>query len=145
MHLTQHTDYALRVLIYLAILPTSDRARVADIAQSYNISHSHLAKVVMRLQRAGFISSTRGKGGGIHLARQPTEINLGEVIRSMEQEFYIAECFSKDGRCKISPCCKLQPVLREALNAFLLSVGAHTLNELVDTQTEALSKILQPA
>ena len=80
MYLTQHTDYAMRVLIYTAI---NDDAlvNISTIADTYGISKSHLMKVVTALVKGGFLASVRGKGGGLRLARAPENINLGAVVR----------------------------------------------------------------
>ena len=83
MYLTQHTDYGLRVLIYTAI---NDDAlvNISTIAETYNISKSHLMKVVTALVKGGFLTSIRGKGGGLKLAKPPEEIRVGMVVRVTE-------------------------------------------------------------
>ena len=75
MYLTQHTDYGLRVLIYTAI---NDDAlvNISTIAETYNISKSHLMKVVTALVKGGFLTSVRGKGGGLKLAEPPEKISV---------------------------------------------------------------------
>ena len=75
MRLTTFTDYNLRVLIYLAIQPER-RATIAEIAKAFEISESHLMKVVHFLGKHGFLANVRGKGGGLTLAKPPEEIIL---------------------------------------------------------------------
>lgn len=85
MRITQHTDYALRVLMYVG----SNAARlvtIAEIAERFGISRTHLMKVVNRLVRAGFLSGKRGKGGGLSLAQAPGQIRIGDVFRAMEAD-----------------------------------------------------------
>ncbi|MCK6375817.1 MAG: Rrf2 family transcriptional regulator, partial [Zoogloea sp.] len=92
MHITLHTDYALRVLIYLASneerLPT-----IQEISARFDISRSHLMKVVNQLIRNGFVEGIRGKGGGLRLARPPAGIGIGDVVRKMETDLSLVECF----------------------------------------------------
>lgn len=83
MRLTTFSDYTLRVLMYLA-LDTKRLATIAEIAEAYHISGNHLMKVVHQLSRSGVIESTRGKGGGIRLARPAEDIRLGDIIRASE-------------------------------------------------------------
>ena len=131
MRVTYQTDYALRLLMYLAVQP--DRAcRVGDVAEAYNLSRNHLLKVALRLGKLGYVKTLRGRAGGIALARSPEEINLGQVIRQMEDSFALVECMGAGGgACVISPACKLKGVFRKALNAFLAVFDAHTLADIV--------------
>lgn len=130
MRLTTHTDYALRVLIYLA-LAQDRRTTIGDIARAYAISENHLMKVGQHLARSGWVISTRGKGGGLCLARHPEDIVVGEVIRDMEAGFDLAECHADRGACAITPFCKLRTVLADALAAFLGELDRHTLADLL--------------
>lgn len=129
MRLTFHTDYALRMLIYLAIRGDG-QARVADVAERYGISRNHLLKVALELGRLGYVATTRGRSGGISLARRPQDINLGEVVRHMEDDFGLVECMRAGGTCRISPSCGLKGIVREATKAFLSVFDNYTLADL---------------
>src|SRR4051812_609979 len=103
MRLTAFTDYALRVLMYLAARPGA-RATIVEIADAFRIKENHLTKVVHFLGKGGWITTMRGKGGGLQLARSPGEIVIGEVVRETEGGPMPAECFSESGgNCCISP------------------------------------------
>ncbi len=94
MRLTNYSDYALRILMYLAVMPSSeDLATIADISNSYQISKSHLTKIVHQLAQLGYIDSVRGKNGGIRLAMSAEDINLGQILRHTEPDFDIVPCF----------------------------------------------------
>ncbi|MEN6670108.1 Rrf2 family transcriptional regulator [Psychrobacter sp. B38] len=94
MRLTNYSDYALRSLIYLAVRPDPDAlANISDIANSYDISKSHLTKIIHQLGQLGYIESVRGKNGGIRLARAPKDINLGVLIKQIEPDFDLVACF----------------------------------------------------
>src|SRR5687768_7873551 len=96
MRLTYQTDYALRMLIYLA-LHEGQPSRVTDVASSYGISRNHLLKVALKLRKFGYVTTLRGRTGGIALARRPEEINLGEVVRQMEDGFVLVDCMRAEG------------------------------------------------
>jgi Rrf2 family nitric oxide-sensitive transcriptional repressor len=130
MRLTTHTDYSLRTLMYLAVRK-HDLATIADIAQAYGISHNHLMKVVHELAQSGFIQTVRGRQGGMRLARPPEEINIGDVVRTTENDLNVAVCFLDADACAIQQCCVLQRAMREALKAFLTVLDGYTLADLV--------------
>jgi len=141
MKLSSFTDYALRVLIYLAT-DTSRRATIAEIAQAFQISENHLTKVVHFLGQKGWLANTRGKGGGLTLALKAEEIVVGQVVRDTEGAAQPAECFNADGgQCCISPVCHLRDVLGEAVNAFYLVLDGYTLADLVRNRL-AFAKVL---
>ena len=91
MKLTRYSDYALRVLMHLAVQP-GQLTSISAIARAYGISQNHLMKVVQDLRVAGYVDAVRGRAGGIRLARLPEEINVGEVVRHTEQGFDLVDC-----------------------------------------------------
>ena len=108
MRLTVHTDYALRLLMLLAMEPEQLHT-IEEIARRYDISRNHLMKVTQTLAQAGFVESLRGRGGGLRLARPAGEIILGEVVRATEDGFDIVECFNRvNNRCVVAPACGLR-------------------------------------
>jgi Rrf2 family nitric oxide-sensitive transcriptional repressor len=137
MRLTIFTDYSLRVLIYLGTQRANARlATIGDIAGAYGISGEHLRKVVHHLAKEGYIETTRGKGGGMRLARAPERINVGTVVRGTEEDFALVECFqATDGKCPIAPVCVLAPALDRALKAFFRELDGHTLADLLAPQS----------
>lgn len=141
MKLTTFTDYCLRVLIYLGAVPAR-RATIAEIATSFDISESHLTKVVHFLGKKGWVATVRGKGGGMSLGAPPERINLGEVVRAAEGAPVPAGCFDASGEhCSIARLCRLRGVLGEAVAAFLAVLDRYTLADLV-VNREALAPIL---
>ena len=131
MRLTLHTDYALRLLMLLALEP-EDVHTIEDVARRYEVSRNHLNKVVQTLSQAGFIESQRGRGGGVRLARGPDDINLGRVVRATEDNFHIVECFCREtNTCVVAPACGLRDPLEEALRAFLAVLDRYSLADLM--------------
>lgn len=130
MRLTHHADLSLRVLMYLA-LSGEQRVTIQDISESFGISRNHLMKVAHKLAGLGYVESTRGSGGGIRLGRPPGSIGIGRVVRDMEPDFGLVECFRPENRCVITPACVLPRMLDEALRAFLAVLDGYTLADLV--------------
>lgn len=130
MKLTSYTDYALRTLMYLAM--NRDRlVTIQDIADAHRIAKNHLTKVVHQLGMLGLVETVRGRNGGLRLGREPSEIRVGDVVRSTESDFFIAECFDpeKPG-CIYSASCALKGVLGRANAAFLGVLDGVTLDTL---------------
>jgi Rrf2 family nitric oxide-sensitive transcriptional repressor len=141
MRLTAYTDYSLRVLIYLALNP-GRRPTIAEIAERYAISRAHLMKVVHQLGLKGYIETTRGKSGGLTLARPTQSITVGEVVRGMEPDMALVACFSETAvPCVIAPACRLKGKLSQARAAFLQVLDDCTLAELMGNR-ETLSALL---
>lgn len=112
MRLALQTDYALRTLMFLA--SRKKRATIADVAEFFQISAPHVAKVVNQLSRFGFIRSIRGIGGGIELGRNPKEITVGEVVAAFEGNLHLLECVGTEDVCVVQSYCKLRNVLTKA-------------------------------
>ena len=130
MYLTLHSDYALRVLIYLSA-HDGKTVRTSDISQAYNISRNHLVRVVQTLARGGFVKVMAGRTGGLKLAAPVDQINVGKVFRSTEPCFNLVECFDPvTNSCPIAGVCGLKPVLREATDAFLATLDKYSLADI---------------
>lgn len=130
MRLTTMTDYAMRLLMYVAHNP--DRlCTIAEIADSYGISEAHLMKITHQLGQAGFIETVRGKGGGMRLAAPPAKINLGTVVRSIEPDFSLVECFASGSSCVLTGRCRLAGIVAGALEGFLAHLDRYSLADLL--------------
>ncbi len=144
MRLTTRTNLAIRALMYCAV----HRARVtrsAEIARACNSSANHLAQVVHTLHANGFLHTTRGRLGGVSLARAPASINIGEVFRLFEADTPSAECFQPEtNTCPLTPACRLQAAIGQALDAFYQALDGVTLEDLVGGNS-ALEALLQGA
>ncbi|MGZ5178881.1 MAG: RrF2 family transcriptional regulator [Ramlibacter sp.] len=130
MRLTRLTDFAIRVLIHLAVHP-GRLCTIAEIAARYRISQAHLMKVTHQLARAGWITTLRGNGGGMALAIAPEEIRLGQVVLTMEPDLDVVECFSTGSTCTLTGSCKLAGVMHEALRSFLERLDETTLADVL--------------
>jgi Rrf2 family nitric oxide-sensitive transcriptional repressor len=130
MRLTVHTDYALRVLMTLAVV--ADRVVTIDeLARRHRVSKNHLMKVAQTLVGLGFVQSVRGRAGGLRLARDPREIRMGAVVRALEDDMRLVECLGEGpATCIFTGACRLTRALAQALEAFLAELDKLTLADL---------------
>src|SRR6266566_2930867 len=142
MRLTLHTDFSLRVLIQVG-LNDGKLTTIKDIAQSFGISKAHLMKVVNDLSQKGYLDTVRGRNGGIRLMHEPRDINIGQVVRDTEDQLDVIGCLELEhrGYCPIERVCVLRGALRNATEAFLAVLDAHTLADLIKPQ-RVLSSLL---
>jgi Rrf2 family nitric oxide-sensitive transcriptional repressor len=129
VRLTVHSDYALRVLTYVAVAPRRT-ATVHEVAETFRISH-HLVKVAHRLVKAGILEATRGRGGGLRLKLDPNDITVGDIIRASEDDFAVVECLGQTRYCRIAGVCKFRELFRRALAAFFSVLDELTLADAV--------------
>jgi Rrf2 family nitric oxide-sensitive transcriptional repressor len=139
MQLNLRTDYALRMLMALA---AKDEVVSIDwMADHYDISRNHLAKVAQDLVAAGYVVSLRGRGGGLRLARPPAEINVGDVVRSMENLTGFVACMGGKEKCVIDGACGLKPALAGAIEAFLTHLDQFDLAQITASQARLLQRL----
>ena len=139
MRFTLYTDFALRTLIQVA-LNDGKLTTINDIARSFGISKQHLTKVVSDLGQKGYLDTVRGRGGGIRLRRLPRDINIGQVVREIEDGNVIG-CLAAGGYCPIERVCVLRNALRDATQAFFGVLDTYSLADLIRPK-KALSSIL---
>lgn len=130
MRMTKYTDYGLRVLMYLGVR-TGTLVTIREVAEIYGISRNHVMKVVNALGHYGYVETVRGKGGGIRLGRKADSINVGELVRRMESDFDLVECFGARNQCILTGCCVLPAAIDDALAAFLAVLDGYTLTDLI--------------
>jgi Rrf2 family transcriptional regulator, nitric oxide-sensitive transcriptional repressor len=140
MRLTLHTDYSLRVLMFAA-LKGETLSTIAEIAEHFEISRTHLMKVVNDLGRAGYLDTVRGKKGGFRLAKKPNQIKVGAVVRDLEEALSVVGCMQQTDYCPIEGACILRRALGEATAAFLAVLDRYTLDDLVKPR-KSLARLL---
>lgn len=130
MRMTSHSDYALRVLLYLGL--NTDRLVTAEeISDRYQISKNHLMKVILELRQNGYIETVRGRNGGLRLARPADKISIGSVVRALEDDFAVVECLGSQNTCVIADACRLTGIMRRALSAWFNVLDQYTLADLL--------------
>lgn len=142
MRLTTYTDYTLRVMMYLAVSHRQGGwVTIDQMAQAYDISRNHLMKIVNELAQTGFIETSRGRAGGARLARAPSEISIGAVVRMAEKDFAVVACHdtSVPHNCAIFQACNLKRALSRAMDAFMMELDRVTLADAIAAPTVAAS------
>jgi len=136
MQLTQYTDYSLRVLLFLGLHPDR-RCTITEISNAYEINRNHLVKVVHNLASSGWITTIRGKSGGMVLSFAPEQINIGAVVRHTEPHMNLLECFDpEENTCVISPACALKHALYKARKAFMDVLDGYSLDDVLHNQDD---------
>ena len=140
MRLNVQTDYALRMLMFLAA--KQGQASVDEIANAYGISRNHLMKVAQRMTELGYVDAKRGRGGGLTLARLPSQINVGAVVRSIENFGAFVECFDKESnQCPVSGVCGLQGALASALGDFMARLDGYSLADILPSPQKFATRL----
>ena len=139
MRLTSFTDFGLRALMRMASAP--GRAfSTAELAEEFALSRHHLTKIMAALAQAGIVTTRRGGGGGARLGRSPDQISLGDIVRVLESDQALVNCFAADGgSCSISPHCRLKARLGAAEAAFLAELDRTILAEMALPPQAALT------
>jgi Rrf2 family nitric oxide-sensitive transcriptional repressor len=141
MRVTLHTDYSLRVLMYVAT-KGDGLSTIGEIAQGFEISGNHLMKVVHHLGKSGYLETVRGKNGGFRLAKGASQINIGAVVRDTEDDIAVIGCLQEPGYCCIEKVCVLRKVFRDATKAFVAVLDSYTLEDLIKPRA-TLARLLE--
>ncbi|MCD0504338.1 Rrf2 family transcriptional regulator [Bordetella petrii] len=134
MQLTRYTDFGLRVMMYLTQGSERDTpATIPEIAERFEVSRHHLVKVVHFLAQQGWVATTRGKGGGLRLARAASSYRVGDLVRALEHQQALIDC--AEPPCALRGSCRLAGVLADSLQVFYEALNRHTLADLVKDPT----------
>lgn len=135
MQLTLYTDYSLRALLYIGGAD-GRMVTISEISNYYGVSRNHMVKVVQNLGALGYIKATRGKAGGLRLARAPEDIRISDVVRDTEPHMNIQECFEREtNTCPLIDNCRLMGVLYKARQGFMDALAQHTLADMLPSRT----------
>jgi Rrf2 family transcriptional regulator, nitric oxide-sensitive transcriptional repressor len=141
MRLTSHTDYSLRVLMYL-----NQQERLVtlnELSEKLDISKNNLIKASNQLAKLNFIETTRGRVGGLTIKKETGNISLKDIIVKTEEIFFIPGCYSGQRcNCIFLPACLLRKSLFEALDAFLSSLELKTLNDVTPAKNKPTSNMV---
>lgn len=141
MKLTSYSNFALRSL-QLAALKAPNRIRVDDVVRVHGLARPHIVKIVHELGRAGYLETTRGRGGGFRLAKPAEDIVIGDVIRLTEGPLDVVECFNPEkNTCPLIGICKLSLAIQKATRAFMAVLDDLTLADIAANKGELLNRI----
>jgi Rrf2 family nitric oxide-sensitive transcriptional repressor len=125
----------MRVLMFCAVNDGHNVTK-AQIAKGVNASENHLGHVVNQLGQFGYLTTVRGRRGGLRLGMPAEEISIGEVFRRFEADVPVAECFSGAANtCPLAPVCRLRDGIRCAVEAFYAHLDGIMLDHLVVKNT----------
>ena len=131
MYLSKFIDYSFRILMYLGNNPDK-LSTVDELSSILDLSTHHVKKIVYKLSKNNYISSLKGRNGGIKLGMDPKDINLGKLLEITEDNLDILECFSiENNTCSLNNCCKLKPIINDALESFKLELSKYTLADIL--------------
>lgn len=143
MHLTRFSDHALRCLILLGLEPHRS-VPVPEVATRMGVSYEHLVKIVQRLAGLGYVETVRGRNGGVRLTVEPSSLPIGTLIRQLEDNLALVDCFDDTHRtCPIASACRLASVLDDALKAFFKVLDGKTLEDVLKPRRELL-RLMHP-
>ncbi|MCB8821482.1 RrF2 family transcriptional regulator [Microvirga rosea] len=131
MRLTFHTDFALRLLMSLAVIEER-LVTIEELATRHGLSRNHLMKVAQTLVSLGYVTGVRGRSGGLKLAKPASTIRMGEVVRALEDDTRLVECLGNGpATCILSGACMLTRSMNRAMEAFFASLDEVTLADMV--------------
>jgi Rrf2 family nitric oxide-sensitive transcriptional repressor len=138
MQLTRYTDFGIRTLMYLALQPERNTLfRIAEITEVFELSPNHVSKIVHHLGKLGYLETIRGKSGGFRLGMSASQINVGQLVRVLENSLAPIDC-SKP-YCRFTPSCQLKGVLAEAVSAYLAVLDKYSLEDIVSNRQQLLA------
>lgn len=142
MQLTRYTDYGIRTLMYLAVQPKREKLfRIAEITEVFDFSANHVSKIVHHMGKLGYLDTMRGKSGGFRLGKDASDINIGKLVRELENSLNPIDC--ERPHCRFAPVCKLKIILNEAIDAYLATLDKFTLSDIVSNQSQLVELLPQ--
>lgn len=141
MRLNAQTDYALRIMMYLAA-KRGDSATIQEAATNLGLSQTHLMRIAAKLSAKGFVTATRGRSGGLTLARKPEQISVEAIVQAIEPDFNLVECFAGSS-CSVQPACLLKGTLASALESFFAELRAVSLADLTRPNEARLANVFK--
>lgn len=141
MRLTTHSDLSFKILIFLAIAGERG-ATIPEISSAFAASENHLRKVALELARLNLVIATRGRNGGLRLAKAPAQLNVGGLLRMFEPEFAASECLGAgQNGCVIFGACGLQRVFNESLQALFAVLDRYTLADVMNNSSGVAARL----
>jgi Rrf2 family protein len=136
MEITRQADYAIRSMIHLAGLPLDGRVATASISEAEGIPLPFLTKVISRLATAGLVTTSRGMGGGVSLARAPEEVTLLQVVEAVDGPILLNHCLLRAGACERELYCAAHEVWGEIQARFVQELNSVTMHQLAERQAQ---------
>ena len=134
--ISRKTKYAINALVYLAKQSDRDPVTIAQIAESEHIPQKFLESILLDLKKSGMLMSKKGQGGGYFMHRDPSEINLLDVMRLFDGPIALLPCVShllyqRCEECKDEKLCGIRDVFMEVRSETVKMLRASTLTEII--------------
>lgn len=136
MRLTTRSRYGTRMALDIAQNGQQHPVRIGDIAERQGVSVKYLEKLIRELKMAGFIKSKRGPRGGHMLAKDPSEITVGEIVRVLEGDVSLVECTSDSTACNRADTCLTRSLWYQAAEAMYEKLNSISLADLLQDVTQ---------
>ncbi|MBW6464333.1 MAG: RrF2 family transcriptional regulator [Dethiobacteria bacterium] len=131
MQITRQAEYAIRIMLELATLPTGKGTQSKVIAEKRKVPDKFLQKTIQILVRTGYVATKRGTMGGVKLAVTPESVTIADVITAIEGKVFISPCLCEGFFCGNKEKCQVTKILQRAQNALLDELSKETLADLV--------------
>jgi len=140
MRLTERTDIAVRILLYLG-LQGGQKVSIDEIVDRFVGHRSQVVAAVQQLRKAGYIASTPGRRGGVWLAVAPNEVYIKDLLLMFETDFHLTRCFGDSNDCAIRDFCEFKRMLDRALQNFFAELEGRTLEDIMVNKEKILERI----
>lgn len=138
MKITQETDYALRILMYLAIAGKGVKIDAKTISEAEGVTLRFTLKILRKLAQTGMVISFRGVNGGYALDVEPKDLNMKNVIEAIEGPIYINKCLYDEELCNLnrSSTCKLHYIFSEIQEKVLKEFEDTSIQDILDGKSK---------
>jgi Rrf2 family protein len=131
MQITRQSEYAIRILIELAMNEEKGMMRSSLIAERQEIPEKFLQKTIQIMVHSGYIESKRGTSGGVKLAKPSRSITIADVIETVEGGIAINQCLNGNFNCARKPSCQVRKIFRRAQDALRNELSKESLADLI--------------
>ncbi len=134
--LSKKTKYGIKALTFIARQENGVKVQIATISQAENISHKFLESILLTLRKSGVLGAKKGKGGGYYLLKEPRDIKMTDVIRTLEGPIAMVPCVSlnfyeKCDDCPDEEACSVHKLMIQVRDSTLQVLRNTTLSDLV--------------
>jgi Rrf2 family protein len=135
--LTNKGKYGLKAMVHLATVPEGRSVQAAEIAEANGIPKAFLDTILLELRKAGFVRSKKGPGGGFTLARPPSEIRMGYVVRTLDGPIAPLPCARRKTAqpcddCQNADHCSVRILMQDVRDAMADVLDRTTLEQMRD-------------
>lgn len=131
MNLSKFTDYSFRSLLYLA-QNDEKLCTVEELSSVLELSENHIKKIIHSLVKGGYVQSIKGRNGGIKLGKEPSNINMGEVLTYCEDFSKVLQCNKNKENCTFnSEKCMIKNITQRAIENFIKEFEKYTLQDVI--------------